>query len=73
MDADFVAIDPECKWTVRAEQLLTRQKYTPFEGAEFKGMIMRTFVRGAEVFERSRGIIGEPIGRLVRPDHDSAA
>jgi allantoinase len=73
MDADFVAVDPARRWTVRAEELYTRQKYTPFEGVELTGMVTRTFVRGTEVFDRSRGMIGVPIGRLVRPDHDSAA
>ncbi|MBI5535860.1 MAG: allantoinase AllB [Deltaproteobacteria bacterium] len=73
MDGDFVAIDPEQKWTVQADKLLTRQKYTPFEGMELTGMVMRTFVRGTEVFERSRGMLGAPVGQLVRPDHDSAA
>jgi allantoinase len=73
MDADLVVVDPERTWKVQADQLLTRQKYTPFEGAEFRGMVLRTFVRGKEVFERGRGIVGEPSGRLVLPYHDPAA
>jgi allantoinase len=73
MDADFVAVDPAAKWTVQAEQLLTRQKYTPFEGMELSGRVMRTFVRGHEVFAQGRGMIGPPTGMLVVPQHDPAA
>jgi allantoinase len=73
MDADFVAVDPTAKWTVHAEQLITRQKYTPFEGHELCGRVMRTFVRGREVFAQERGVIGPAMGMLVMPQHDPAA
>lgn len=73
MDADFVAVDPSERWTVRADELLTRQKYTPFEGWEFTGRVLRTFVRGHEVFHRAQGAVGEPFGVFVVPGHDPAA
>lgn len=73
MDADFAVVDAAAKWTVRAEHLMTRQKYTPFEGMELTGNVMRTFVRGQEVFSRDLGILGPPCGQLVVPQHDPAA
>jgi len=73
MDADFVVVDPEERWTVRADELFTRQKYTPMEGMELTGRVLRTFVRGHEVFDRAVGAVGEPFGSFVVPDHDPAA
>lgn len=73
LDADFVAVDPGAKWVVRAQELYTVQKYTPFEGYELTGQVRRTFLRGAEVFDRLRGAVGPACGQLVAPGHDSAA
>ncbi len=73
LDADFVVVDPEQVWTVRAQQLYTCQKYTPFEGWDITGQVLKSFVRGLEVFDRTAGPVGPATGRLVSPDHDSAA
>ena len=64
-DADLVVFDPAQRWTVSAAQLQTRQKYTPFEGMTMVGRVLRTFVRGVEVFEQVQGPIGMASGRLV--------
>jgi allantoinase len=73
LDADLVVVDPEIAWPVHANELYTAQKYTPFEGFTFTGRVLRTFVRGTEVFDRSVGAVGRACGQLVSPDHDSAA
>jgi allantoinase len=72
-DADFAVVDPEARWTVRPERMTTRQKYTPFEGWELTGRVMRTFLRGVEVFAAGRGPLGFPTGELVLPEHEEAA
>ncbi|MCL2822975.1 MAG: allantoinase AllB [Polyangiaceae bacterium] len=64
-DADLVVFDPESVWTVRAAELHTRQKYTPFEGMEMRGRVCSTYVRGVQVYDAARGIVGVPRGRLV--------
>ncbi len=64
-DADLVLFDPHARWTVRADELVTRQKYTPFEGLTLTGRVQRTYVRGNLVFDRSRGIVGHPAGQIV--------
>lgn len=66
-DADLVVFDPDARWKVRAADLRTRQKYTPFEGLEIRGRVRSTYVRGALVFDAERGFVGEPRGRHVLP------
>lgn len=64
-DADLVVFDPEARWTVQAAALQTRQKYTPFEGMRLQGRVVRTYLRGGLVFDKDRGLIGDPRGRHV--------
>jgi allantoinase len=76
-DADFVAFDPHATWTVAPEHLHFRHKLSPYLGAELRGCVLETWLRGEQIFS-SNGIggtfIGSPRGReltrsqeLVRP------
>lgn len=49
-DADLVLYDPDARWTVRSEEVLHRNKWTPFAGREVRGRVVRTLVRGVTVF-----------------------
>ena len=64
-DADLVVFDPRCVWTVRATELWTRQRYTPFEGMQITGRVCATYVRGVQVYDATQGLVGLPQGRLV--------
>ncbi len=65
-DADFVVFDPDAEWTVAAEHLHFRHKLSPYLGAELRGRVLETWLRGEQVFAAS-GFVGEPRGReLVR-------
>ena len=64
-DADLVVFDPRPVWTVRAAELCTRQKYTPFDGVQLTGRVCATYVRGVQVFDINRGVMGAAEGRLV--------
>jgi dihydroorotase-like cyclic amidohydrolase len=61
-DADLVFYDPERSWEVRGDDLLHRNKWTPFEGKSIGATVMRTMLRGQTVFDRSlpHPVIGEP-------------
>ena len=61
-DADLVLLDPQTSWTVRGEEMLHRQKWTPFEGKVVKGQVVRTIRRGETLFERTT-----PTQALGRP------
>ena len=66
-DADIALLEEGDAWTVRAEDSLSTQEYTPFEGFELTARVTDTFVRGNHVFS-DRKIHGEPQGQyLFRP------
>jgi allantoinase len=65
-DADFVVFDPAAAWTVAAEHLRFRHKLSPYLGAELRGRVLETWLRGKQVFAAD-GLVGQPRGReLVR-------
>ena len=53
--ADIVVVDPCKPYTVTTENILSKCKWSPFEGHTFPISIDRTFVNGNEVF--SEGIV----------------
>ncbi len=66
-DADFAVFDPDAKWTVTPENLPFRHKISPYLGAQLRGRVRETWMRGEAVFRES-AFIGEPQGReLARP------
>jgi len=50
--ADVTVIDPELKWTVAADKLLSKSKNTPFDGWKLKGAATHTIVGGKVVYQR---------------------
>lgn len=62
-DADMFLFDPLEEWTVVAEHMFYKQKWTPFAGMKVSGRVKRTWVRGTTVFED-----GAPKGTItVKP------
>ena len=74
-DADFAVVDPGETWTVRAADLSSLNRYTPFEGWALTGRVKETWVRGRRVFARAED---EPwfddpgTGHLVRREAGAA-
>jgi allantoinase len=65
-DADFVVFDLDAAWTVAPEHLHFRHKLSPYLGAELRGQVRETWLRGEQVF-RVSSFVGQPRGReLVR-------
>ena len=50
-DADFTIIDLNKRWTVDPKTQASMCGYTPFEGVELKGKVVKTIVRGHLVYE----------------------
>ncbi len=65
-DADFTIIDPEKEKVLRAEELHSKSKITPFDGFKVKGVPVTTIIRGRVVMEAGK-IFGEPDGAFTRP------
>ena len=65
-DADFVVFDPDATWEVTPEHVHFRHKLSPYLGAELRGRVKETWLRGRRVFCEGQ-FLGEPRGReLVR-------
>jgi allantoinase len=65
-DADFVVFDPDGTWTVGPEHLHFCHKISPYLGAELRGRVRETWLRGERAFS-AEGFEGQPRGReLVR-------
>jgi len=45
-EATFVIFDPKAEWTIRAEDLLTKHRQTPYAGMSCKGRVEQTWLRG---------------------------
>ena len=68
LDADFVLLDPEQPWEVRADSLAYLNKFSAFVGTKGKGRPVATYLRGKAVFDHGE-FVGEPGGRLLRRAH----
>lgn len=58
-DADFVLVDLNGSWTVKAEDMRSRSAWSPYEGMTLKGRVHQVFLRG-------RDANSEPSGRPVQ-------
>lgn len=65
-DADIVVFAPDFAWTVQPEDLHFRHKLSPYLGAEIRGRVLETWLRGKQIFGAGE-FIGSPRGKeLVR-------
>lgn len=64
LDADFVLIDRAKSETVTAESLFYRHRQSPYIGQTFNSKVVRTFLRGKTIWERSSGYLPSR-GRLI--------
>jgi allantoinase len=49
-DADFAIFDPDINWTVTASDLAFRHKISPYLGANLRGRIHETWLRGEKIY-----------------------
>lgn len=72
-DADIVLYDPNAEQTVTRDGLLTRQKWSAFEGRTFRGRVVRTLVRGRDVFAGGAIVADAGDGRFLTPAYARGA
>jgi allantoinase len=65
-DADLVVVDLEKEWTLSAEQLFYKNKFSAYVGSTFKGQVVRTLVRGKTVYCDGQVVAEAGYGKLVR-------
>jgi len=63
-DADIVVVDMDIEKKVERANLFSKCGWSPYEGSNFKGWPVMTFVGGELVFEEGK-IVGEKVGREV--------
>jgi allantoinase len=66
-DADFTLVDFGSKHTIKADDLWTRHKISPYVGRATKVRVTHTFVRGCPVWVDGRVASGSPKGQFLRP------
>ncbi len=59
----YVEIDLDAKWKLTAEHMFSKCGWTPFEGRDVVGKIVKVVLRGNIVFENGN-IIGKPSGNI---------
>jgi allantoinase len=63
-DADIVIWRPEKEFEVRKDLIHFKNKLTPYEGMNLRGVVESTFVRGQKVFENGE-FAEQPLGKLL--------
>jgi allantoinase len=64
-DADLVLVDPQARWTVRDEDVLSKAGWSPYAGRTLTGRAVRTYLRGALAASDGE-VLAEPgTGRFV--------
>jgi len=61
-DADIVVLDPDAEWTVTEADLRFRHKLSPYLGAQLRGKVLETYLRGECIYwgrtaEGIRGVL----------------
>ncbi|MXZ26533.1 MAG: allantoinase AllB [Caldilineaceae bacterium SB0665_bin_21] len=64
-DADFVVVNPDCRWTLTPDHLFYRHRHSAFVGHAFRGAVERTIVRGTTVYHREAIRVEPGFGRLL--------
>jgi dihydroorotase-like cyclic amidohydrolase len=67
-DADLIVVDMEREETIRDADIVSKCKWSPFDGRTFKGAPVMTLVRGNVVMEDgevcAEAGLGEPVQRV---------
>ena len=62
-DADLVVFAPDQTWTVKADDLHHRHPVTPYDGRKLRGVVRRTYVRGALAYSDGKHL--DPHGTTI--------
>ena len=72
-DADLVVLDPEARWVVDPDELVTAVGWSPYAGRELRGRVRRVLARGETVFHDGELTAGPGRGAFVRPASTAVA
>ena len=66
-DADLFFIDPNGSWTIDAQDLMYKMKWSIYQGVKLEGRIVSTVVRGKMVYNNGKILANPGYGKFVRP------
>ncbi len=66
-DADFAIVDLNEEFVLKKEDMLDRQKFSPYLGRSFKGAVKRTISRGETVYENGKITAQPGRGKMLLP------
>jgi dihydroorotase-like cyclic amidohydrolase len=64
-DADVILVDPDRRWTVRVEDVVSRAGWSPYAGRTLVGGAVATYLRGQLVAEQRKTTREPGTGRFV--------
>ncbi|KAI4164257.1 MAG: hypothetical protein LQ342_002222 [Letrouitia transgressa] len=65
-DGDVVVFDDEAEFEIGVEEMLFRNKCSPYQGKTLKGAVKETWLGGRQVWDQAKGFAKEgPWGRLL--------
>jgi allantoinase len=67
MDADVCVFDDGAEFLVGREQMLFRNKVSPYQGRTMRGMVRATYLRGRGIWSREDGFGEEMAGKNAGP------
>ncbi len=65
-DADFTIVDPEYNWTIKAENLVGKSGWTPYEDLRVSGKVELSIIRGRVAAEDGRPVQEPGLAAFVR-------
>lgn len=69
-DADITLVDLNANWTIDNDDVLSRCGWTPYHGRQVKPKVLRTLLRGQDIY-RDGQVVGEPgYGKQTKPQFD---
>ena len=66
IDADICVFDDKGSFVLEQAQMLYRNKVTPYQGKELRGVVLETYLRGRSIYVRNVGFRDEaPRGKML--------
>jgi carbamoyl-phosphate synthase/aspartate carbamoyltransferase/dihydroorotase len=66
----YIEVDPDLAWTVNTKELITRCKWSPWEGQTLRGRVVRTVLRGQTAYEYGNVLAQPGTGQnIVEPNN----
>ena len=68
-DADFALLDPSMQWTIRTAEMRSAAGWTPYDGMNLEGKVVRTILRGRTIFDGENVTADPGYGQFVPAIH----